>query len=60
MAVEIQGFGPGHNSLLGMKNDYEKHNAAIVMGWKILYFMSHDLLVINQAQTFATIRALFK
>ncbi len=59
IAVEIQGFGPGHNSLQGMKNDYEKHNHAVIMGWKLLYFMAHDLEGFNQAQTLSTIRALF-
>lgn len=43
VAVEIQGFGAGHNSYKGMSSDYEKHNAACALGWKIFYLMSHDL-----------------
>lgn len=43
IAIEIQGFGPAHNSMQGMRNDCEKHNAAIELGWKLLYFMSPDL-----------------
>lgn len=43
LAIEIQGFGPGHNSYEGMKKDYEKHNAAIELGWSLIYLISDDL-----------------
>jgi len=43
VAVEIQGFGEGHNSYDGMKTDYEKHNEAVLMGWTVLFFMRHDI-----------------
>lgn len=43
VAIEVQGFGPGHNSRQGMQRDYEKHNAALNLGWKILYFTGLDL-----------------
>lgn len=56
LAVEIQGFGPGHNSYDGMSNDYEKHNEAILLGWRILYFMSHDLLPKNAPATISIVR----
>lgn len=42
-AIEIQGFGEGHNSYDGMASDYAKHNEAIRFGWTILYLMSHDV-----------------
>ena len=42
-AIEIQGWGRGHNSYKGMHNDYMKHNEAVRHGWVILYFMSFDL-----------------
>jgi very-short-patch-repair endonuclease len=43
VAIEIQGWGEGHNSYKGMHNDYMKHNEAIRHGWVILYFMSYDI-----------------
>lgn len=43
IAVEIQGFGEGHNSYDGMASDYEKHNAAVQYGWKIYYLMGYQL-----------------
>ncbi len=56
VAVEIQGYGVGHNSYDGMHGDYEKHNAALLLGWKILYFMSIDLEEKNLDKTISTIR----
>jgi very-short-patch-repair endonuclease len=56
LAVEIQGFGPGHNSYSGMSNDYEKHNEAILLGWRVLYFMSHDLNPKNAPATISIVR----
>ena len=43
LAIEIQGYGTGHNSYEGMKKDYEKHNAAISLGWSVIYLISGDL-----------------
>lgn len=43
LAVEIQGFGPGHNTYSGMSKDYEKHNHAVIAGWKIIYLMGYQL-----------------
>lgn len=60
LAVEIQGYGSGHNSYEGMKNDYAKHNAAISLGWSILYLMSGDLqpaTIQSTCKFIATIRA---
>ena len=57
IAIEIQGFGHGHNSYMGMSSDYEKHNAALLLGWRVLYFMSHDLDPYKKANTIATIRS---
>ena len=56
LAVEIQGFGPGHNSYKGMASDYEKHNEAILLGWRFLYFMAHDLQVPNTSSTMNIVR----
>lgn len=44
LAVEIQGFGPGHNSREGMYNDANKHNAAMSKGYDIIYFTGKHLL----------------
>lgn len=42
LAVEIVGGAymarSGHNSAAGMAKDYEKHNLATRLGWKVLYF----------------------
>ena len=56
LAVEIQGFGPGHNSYTGMLSDYEKHNQAVLLGWRFLYFMGTDLVPPNTGQTINIVR----
>lgn len=41
LAVEIQGGSfvrGGHNTAQGQHSDYERHNALVRMGWRILYF----------------------
>ena len=41
LAIEIQGGswqGGGHNTALGQAKDYEKHNAATKLGWRVLFF----------------------
>ncbi len=41
IAVEVQGGGwlhGRHSRALGMENDYEKNNAAVLLGYRILYF----------------------
>lgn len=58
IAVEIQGFGPGHNSLAGMTNDYAKHNQALLLNWKILYFMAKDLRIENHHQTINLVKTM--
>jgi len=65
VAVEIQGVdpkqsslhGPAHNSIFSMQRDYEKHNAAILLHWRILYFLGNDL---EDPNTTTTIHALCK
>lgn len=51
IAVEIQGYGPGHCSREGMFNDAEKNNAAIAYGYQTLYFTSRHLNVENIKST---------
>lgn len=43
VAVEIQGYGTGHTSLIGMTKDYDKHYGAMTTGWKIVYLTSLHL-----------------
>jgi hypothetical protein len=43
IAVEVQGMGPGHCSLRGMTNDYDKALAAQLLGWRIAYVTSTHL-----------------
>lgn len=56
LAVEIQGFGTGHTSYKGMQSDYEKHNEALLLGWRFLYFMGADLVAPNLFQTINIVR----
>lgn len=42
IAVEVQGHN-NHYTRPGAANDYAKHNAAISLGWKILYLIDTDL-----------------
>lgn len=46
LAVEIQGGSfraGGHNTALGQARDFEKHNAATLCGWRVLYFNTQQL-----------------
>jgi very-short-patch-repair endonuclease len=43
LAVEIQGFGPGHFSLQGATADYDRHIEALKLNWKIIYLTSKHL-----------------
>lgn len=50
LAVEIQGGTysrkrSGHTTGTGTQRDYEKNNAAVLLGWQVLYFSSKDLKV---------------
>jgi hypothetical protein len=43
VAIEIQGYGPGHNSREGMTRDYDKHYEALKLNWKVIYLTSIHL-----------------
>ena len=43
VAVEIDGFGYGHQAQQCMAEDNEKANAAIELGWKVLRYNSRQL-----------------
>ena len=43
VAVEIDGFGYGHQAQQQMSKDNEKANLAILEGWKVLRFNSRQL-----------------
>ena len=43
VAVEIDGFGYGHQSQQGMSLDNEKANRALELGWRVFRFNSADL-----------------
>ena len=43
LAVEIDGFGFGHQSQQGMSQDNEKANLGVLNGWRLLRFNSRDL-----------------
>lgn len=45
LLIEIQGMGRGgsrggHQTAQGMRNDCDKHNTAVLLGWRILTFSS--------------------
>lgn len=42
LAVEVQGH-ENHYTRPGAANDYCKHNAAMILGWKILYVIDTDI-----------------
>ncbi len=44
LAVEVQGMGPGHVGLIAMTRDYNKHRAAMIHGWKVVYLTKNHLL----------------
>lgn len=37
LALEIQGNGPGHTTIWGMTQDYDKQHDALILGWKVVY-----------------------
>lgn len=43
MAVEIDGFGFGHQSIKGRIADNEKQNIASLMGWTVLRFCTAQI-----------------
>lgn len=43
VAVEIDGFGYGHQAQQNMAADNEKQNVATCLGWKVLRFNSRQL-----------------
>lgn len=43
VAIEVQGYGPGHNSLIGMTKDYDKLLEALKLNWKVIYLTSIHL-----------------
>lgn len=47
LAVEVQGYGPGHFSVPGMTQDCLKGVAALKLGWRIVYLTSTLLLPEN-------------
>lgn len=47
LAIELDGMGRGrkkggHQTAVGMRNDREKANAAVLRGWRVLRFLSAD------------------
>ncbi len=56
VALEIQGYGPGHCSPKGMFNDANKCNTALAMGFITLYLTAKHLEPANIKQTVKYIR----
>ncbi len=55
IAVEIQGgsftFG-GHNRGFSQSRDFEKHNAATILGWKVLYFNTKMINLVDTGMVY--------
>lgn len=43
VAIELDGFGFGHQSIAQRKKDNEKANTAVELGWRVLRFTVDDL-----------------
>ncbi len=43
VAVEIQGYGPGHFSLLGATKDYDRLIECLKLNWRVIYFTNMHL-----------------
>jgi len=50
VAVEIDGFGYGHQSQQGMVQDNEKANRAVEMGWRVFRYNSWDMAKISRVE----------
>jgi len=51
VAVEVQGgiwVKSGHTTGTGIRRDIEKHNAAVMMGWRVLY-ATRDMIESGEA-----------
>lgn len=42
LAVELEGQGGGHSTVKAVRDDCEKFNTALMMGWRVLRFPSTD------------------
>jgi len=55
LAIEIQGgafVNGGHNRAPQQAKDYEKHNAAVSLGWRVLFFNTMQLKDIDSVVDF--------
>lgn len=43
VALEIHGYGPGHYSVKGMTDDFDKQHQALLLNWTVVYFTSAHL-----------------
>lgn len=43
LAIELDGFGFGHQSIKQKRADHEKQNAATELGWRVLRYTSYEL-----------------
>ena len=60
VAVEVQGMGPGHCSLQGMTQDYDKLMEALLFNWKVIYLTSSMLSTKNIDYNFQRIAKLLR
>jgi len=44
VAVELDGFGYGHQSVVGRRQDNEKQNAGVILGWLVLRYTTRELV----------------
>jgi very-short-patch-repair endonuclease len=44
LAIEIDGQGGGHSRVKAVRDECEKYNAAVLLGWRIMRFPATDRL----------------
>lgn len=49
LAIEVQGAGR-HNQLAGQRGDMEKINAAIELGWRVLYYPAASVKTLKRRE----------
>ena len=59
LAIEMQGYGPGHAAFKEMYSDYVRHNEAVKLGWHILYFMQPHIKDENLEKTLELVKEIY-
>lgn len=58
LAVEINGFGEGHFTILSITKDYDRHIEATLLDWKVVYLTTLHLQGARAIETYEQIATL--